>query len=174
MNIFFLDPSPKKAVEYHNDAHVLKMGIEAAQLMSTAWHVLDADEIRYIETVPYIGARHIYKKTHVNHPMAIWVRTNESNYTWAWRYGDALMKEYTLRWGGDSKIAHLTSFVIDTLSDLPPSIPEGDFTSPPLCMPDEFKLEGHVESYRNYYKQAKLQHSILDRYTKRERPSWSL
>lgn len=38
MNIFVLDTDPVKAAQAHCDAHVVKMILETAQLLSTAWH----------------------------------------------------------------------------------------------------------------------------------------
>ncbi len=32
-----------------------------------------------------------------------------------------------------------------------PQIPDIDFTTPPKAMPDEYKVDDVVESYRNYY-----------------------
>jgi hypothetical protein len=40
MNIFVLDRLPECAAQAHADTHVVKMPIETAQLLSTAWHVL--------------------------------------------------------------------------------------------------------------------------------------
>jgi len=39
VNVFFLDFDPVKAAQYHCDKHVVKMILETAQLLSTAWHV---------------------------------------------------------------------------------------------------------------------------------------
>jgi hypothetical protein len=48
-------------------------------------------------------------------------------------------------------------------------IPVGEFTELPLAMPDEFKVTDKVESYRNYYRNAK-QH--LHTWTNRGTPIW--
>ena len=40
MNIFVLDKDPKQAAQWHVDKHVVKMPLEAAQLLSTAhWYI---------------------------------------------------------------------------------------------------------------------------------------
>lgn len=44
-------------------------------------------------------------------------------------------------------------------------------TEPPKCMPEEFKVDGLVESYRNYYRLGK-KNTIQYRWTKREIPEW--
>ena len=53
-----------------------------------------------------------YRKTHVNHPISIWVRHNESHYNWTCNYGLALCAEYTRRYG---KI-HKTQYHLDVCS----------------------------------------------------------
>ncbi len=39
VNIFMLDHDPVRAAQWHADRHVVKMILETAQLLSTAWHV---------------------------------------------------------------------------------------------------------------------------------------
>jgi hypothetical protein len=41
MNVFMLDHDPLLAAKYHCDKHVVKMVVETAQMLSTAWHELD-------------------------------------------------------------------------------------------------------------------------------------
>ena len=40
MNIFYLHPDPVKAAQYHYNRHVVKMPLEAAQMLCTAHHVI--------------------------------------------------------------------------------------------------------------------------------------
>jgi hypothetical protein len=40
VNVFMLDHDPRLAARYHCDKHVVKMIVETAQLLSTAWHCL--------------------------------------------------------------------------------------------------------------------------------------
>ena len=53
VNVFFLDYDPQRAAQAHCDKHVVKMILETAQLLSTAWHELhnnlDPDEPGYIK-----------------------------------------------------------------------------------------------------------------------------
>lgn len=139
MNIFFLSTDPQECAEYHCDKHVVKMILETCQLLCTAWHILDPDHHEF---------RPPYKKTHVNHPAAIWVRSSEDNYIWLCALGKRLCEEYTHRY---EKI-HKSEKVIDLLRDNIPLFYEKKFTIPPLCMPDEYKQETVVDSYRSYYK----------------------
>lgn len=141
MNIFYLSACPVTAASYHCDKHVVKMILEYAQLLSTAHHVLDEDE----------APEGIYKKTHVNHPSAVWVRQSKANYLWTLDLLLHLLEEYQHRY----KKVHKTFRLLPKLVQHPMNIPDEDFTDPPQCMPDEYKCDDAVEAYRNYYRGAK-------------------
>lgn len=171
MNIFFLDHSPALAAQYHYDSHVVKMILETAQLLSTAWHVVCPGAIELIainsgQEVPSLGGKRIYSKTHENHPCALWVRDNQCNYQWALELGYALCDELKYRYGTD----HLSRPVLDTLREPPPDLPFAvDYTTPALAMPDEYKSDDPVDSYRLLYVHGKRH---LLSYTRREVPYW--
>jgi hypothetical protein len=167
VNIFYLDHDPVLAACMHCDAHVVKMILETAQLLSTAHHVLghvDQDwslfvkdvELPRLETFTYtIVGQRVYGPTHVNHPCAVWVRESAGNYDWLWRLGMALLDEYKARYKRD----HATRPVLWTL-ERKPSLPPGEQSEPPCAMPYECKVEvdgmwDAVASYRNYYNRAK-------------------
>lgn len=143
MNIFYLDKNPRKAAEYHCDKHVVKMILESAQLLSTAHHVLSNED--YCEG--------LYKKTHTNHPCAIWVRESKANYEWLYQLYLGLLEEYTLRYGKTHKSGSLADQLELCPDDIDCSLP---FTDPPLCMPEHVQIAGDpVGSYRLYYKTHK-------------------
>lgn len=150
MNIFYLDPDPKKAAQYHCDKHVVKMILESAQLLSTTKNIC--------------GQVGPYKTTHQNHPSAVWTRFSRENYLWLGELLKELCEEYTHRYG---KI-HKTAQYIPNLLDAPPLLTKG-FGEPPQCMPDQFKNSDTVAAYRNYYNVGK---SHLAKWSKREKPSW--
>jgi hypothetical protein len=50
-----------------------------------------------------------------------------------------------------------------------PNILDIGFTKPAMAMPDEFKTDSVIESYRNYYIGAK---SDLASWKNREKPCW--
>ena len=136
MNIFYLDRDPIKAAEMHHSKHVVKMVLEAAQLLCTAHHLAGNPS-----DVPY-------KKTHMNHPSAVWVRSSVANYMWCYEYMLALGAEYTKRYGKH----HLTiAKCREILSNVPHAIHAVDFCDPPQCMPDEYKMSDAVDGYRKYY-----------------------
>lgn len=160
MNVFYLAKNTKECATYHVDRHTTKMILETAQLLSTAHHVLDGHN----------APKGIYKKTHVNHPSAIWARKSAANYNWLYCLFTDLCEEYTHRY--DKK--HLTETKMrDTgILNLPPwgiawDVP---FTEPPQCMPDQYKVPNDsIAAYRNYYRDGKAH---LLQYTNRNKPEW--
>ena len=145
MNIFFLDEDSKLCAQAHCDKHVIKMILEYAQMMSTSHRELDPPS-ELIEPM--------YKPTHKNHPAAVWVRESDANYKWLYDLWFWLAKEY---WWRYDKIHKTWEKLYNKLSHTPLNIPSGNFTSPPLCMPEEYKintgnsLNDAIESYRKYY-----------------------
>ena len=146
MNIFYLHSDPKVAASYFYDKHKVKMILECAQMLCTAHIALGNEDVPY-------------KKSHLNHPSSVWVRTNNENYQWLYNHMLALGKEYTKRYNK----THLTiTKCKDILAVTPLSIPTGNFTEPPQCMPDEYKVEGDsVTAYWNYYEKEK--HSVRNK-----------
>jgi len=154
MNIFILDTDVKKCAEYHNDKHVVKMILESAQLLCGVHHMTESS----MDYVPY-------KLSHKNHPCSIWARENMSNYLWLCELGLELCKEYTHRYGR----RHKSQEVIEWCIENRPKIPEDDFTTPPKAMPEEYKVNDVVQSYRNYYIGEKKSFS---KWKNRDSPVW--
>jgi hypothetical protein len=151
VNIFFLDLEPKKCAEYHVDRHVVKIILEACQMMATAY--------------PKGGAP--YKHTHANHPMAIWVRSSLDNFIWTLDYCYALCSEYTYRYGK----RHKSQDVADWFADNLPNIDDAGFIDPPRCFGEikASKSDCIVKDYQDYYRVGKTH---LFKWSKREKPSW--
>ena len=160
MNIFYLDRDPVIAAQMMCDKHVVKMILESAQMLSTAHRVVDGD---------YRADRGgFYKIAHKNHPSTIWVRASSENYRWLWKHFDALLKEYTHRYGKH----HATERLRNILYMPPLNIVHGvPFNDPPQCMPEICKGEDTVLAYQNYYI---IEKSGFARWTKREIPAWFL
>jgi hypothetical protein len=135
MNIFYLSRDPHEAAKLQCDRHVVKMILETAQLLSTAHVELDGEQVAY-------------KATHKNHPSAVWARQNWQNYYWLQRHLGALGWEYFRRYGRVHKTIENHA---RALSRAPRAIPDGDFTDPPQCMPDECKRDDAVLGYQVYY-----------------------
>jgi hypothetical protein len=142
MNIFYLDSDPATCAQYHCDKHVIKMILESAQLLSTAHHELESPL-----------AKHLYKKTHANHPSALWARESAAHYEWLYQLLTQLSLEYTNRY----LKTHRTYDTLGAyLSVVPPKIQHiTSWTDPPQCMPDAYKDNDTVTAYRRYYMQDK-------------------
>lgn len=111
-----------------------------------------------------------YKKTHVNHPSAMWVRESVDNYKWLCDLGVALCEEYTFRYG---KI-HKTHAHILWLARNPLLLPTVGITKIRLAMPVEYKLANPILSYQKYYRENKLMLRGIVKYTKRSMPDFLL
>ena len=141
MNIFFLDWDVNKCAKDHCDKHVVKMILETAQLLCSVHHT----DGQVTPQVPY-------KLSHKNHPCSIWTRSSLTNYLYLCELGLALCKEYTNRYGK----RHKSQDVIEWCLINKPNIKDIGFTEPPKAMPDEYKVSDVIESYRNYYRGAKM------------------
>ena len=158
MNIFLLDWNPQKAAQYHCDKHVVKMILECAQLLYCAHWILN----------PQYVPEDAYKKTHPNHPSAIWTRESIENYEFVQELAMELCREYTFRY---EKI-HKTQKHIDWLRTPPLDIPAIKMTPFRLAMPDKYKQEDPVESYKMFYRESKMKERGIVTYKKREWPEF--
>lgn len=178
MNIFFIDLDARKAAEQLVDKHVVKMIVETAQLLSTAHRVLDGIQVQIqlekdgktrnkkVWILPDDRNHIFYKATHINHPCALWCRESVENYNWLVDHLFALSDEYTYRYGKNHKTIQRLGYEIQS----PPfNLKEWDWTNPPLAMPDEYKSDDFVESYRNYYREEKKH---LHKWKNRGVPEW--
>lgn len=144
MNIFVLDLSPKKAAQYHNDKHVVKMILESAQMLMSSYHLHPSN--------PYaVKDSNCYKLTHQNHPCTKWVNTSIENWCWLFDLVTFLNEEYKERFNHDED--HLSyrklCYMINTYDF--PAVGPGPLTPFALAMPDEYKSEDAVNSYKIYY-----------------------
>ena len=85
MNIFVSSPSPVESAKFLDNKRIVKMVLETCQLLSTA--------------VTVCGGSGPYKVTHINHPCSIWTRQSKGNYVWLVQHFEALLSEYTRRYG---------------------------------------------------------------------------
>ncbi len=175
MNIFFLSMSIKRCAQFHFDKHVIKMILEYCQLLSTAWHIIDPIK------APTLN---IYRKTHINHPCAIWCRLHLNNYLYVARLGLELCKEWRFRYN-HTKI-HACEEKLLFLYYNPPILPNflinKTLNNPkslqlplPQAMPNECKINKNtvhsaVKAYRNYYKSSYKYH--LRNWKNRNNPYW--
>jgi len=154
MNIFFLDGNPEIAARMQCDQHVIKMPIESMQMLSAAFHANNQ-----------LDNPSLYAPSYLNHPSTVWVRQSRSHYRWLYRLMVALCEEYEYRYGREHRVLR---FAPD-FKEPPRAIVETDFSVPPLCMPDEYKIGSTVIAYRLFYLYDKVRFA---RWTRRSPPDW--
>lgn len=101
----------------------------------------------------------------------MWVRMSLTNYMWLASLAWWLCKEYQYRYG-DQKIHKTEAHVIWLMNNSPKSIPFVEFTRPALAMPDQYKQEDVIESYKMFYIESKLKERNIVKYTRRECPEF--
>ena len=153
MNIFAVDSDPIIAARCLVDKHVVKMILETAQILCSAFPAGYAP----------------YRRTHYNHPCSKWVRDSARNFNWLIAHGIALNEEYVYRF--NAKKDHASHKVILWCRD---NIDKLEFSNDkssefPLAMPEDVKESNPVQSYRNYYKKYKRS---LAKWTNRNPPEW--
>jgi hypothetical protein len=156
MNIFHLDKNPRVCASYHCDKHVVKMILETAQMLSTAYQ-------------RHFGPNEkLYKPAYPKHPMTLWVGESKENFLWALDLFKHLLNQYTLRY----KKIHASDRIYNVLIslDITYFVSKG-FINPPLCMPDIYKCNDYVLSYKNYYINEKKRFA---KYTLVETPNFMM
>jgi hypothetical protein len=152
MNIFLLDRDPIKCAKYMVNSHVVKMVTEHAQMMSTVVRQSGVDCMGY-------------KTTHPKHPCTLWAGESLSNWLYLRDLTKAINNEWKYRY--DHEINHKS---YDVILALPlPDIPDIGLTDFALAMPDEYRQDDAIASYRAYYIGDK---SHLFKWKRRRKPKW--
>jgi hypothetical protein len=151
MNIFILSLSVIDCALFHCDQHVLKMILEAAELLCTACILT--------------GGRAGYKEMFTKHQCTKWVLSSLSNWRWLKSLAFALNDEAKYRF--NRSIDHASIKVINELVE--PNIEDKGLTPFAQAMPEEFKDEDPILAYRKYYAGAKFRFAT---WKKREIPEW--
>lgn len=146
MNIFAIESHSDGTIDWeksalsHDNMRVNKMIIESCQMLSTNAQIY-GEETRY-------------KKSFMNHPSTIWARESSANFRNLTFLARCLHDEFCRRY---NKVSHGSKDVIDQMYSLCHSrtfnskFPTNTETPLPLCMPDEYKSNDVVESYRNFF-----------------------
>jgi len=89
-----------------------------------------------------------YKKTHMNHPSAVWVRESQDHYLWVYNCMLSLGDIYKEKTGK----THLTITKMKEILAKPPvNLKNKGFKQPPQCMPKEFYNKDSIKAYNSYY-----------------------
>lgn len=170
MNVFLLHDKMHLNVQAHCDKHVVKMPIEAAQILCTALHLRGTP----IEELPY-------KPTHQNHPCVVAAQRDPKYFHYVFVYGLALCDEYTYRYKKPHKtkdallaIEQQAQKIFDLSDMTSEQIRWGYpayriFDGAPLCMPEHYKNNNKIWAYRQYYLNEKRH---IAKWTRRKQPYW--
>lgn len=174
MNLFYLDKDHDTNARYHVDKHVVKMILEAAEMLCMChWvekaigfvpRLLTKEEYREVieykkpykdlapedRPVPYVG-----RDQHLQHPSTVFVRSSFENYAWTYCYMTALEAERKYR-NPNGVPEHRA---VTLMRPVPlPNIPDVGFTKFALAMgamkekrPDLVDENDPIWSYRNFY-----------------------
>ena len=163
MNLFILSLIQREIAEYMMDKHVSKILLEAVQMLCSAKRILDPEDE---ETNSYL-----YKIAHKNHPVTIWVRTSLENYMWTLDLVEELHKEWRFRFKHPDTKFHKSYLVAQILRANVPSFEVEGLTPFALAMPDKYKTDDPIQSYRDYYMSEDKQR-IANWNKLRKKPSW--
>ena len=133
MNIFVVNEDPRKAAKELCDKHVVKMILESAQMLCSAFPDGDAP----------------YKQAYVNHPCTKWAKKTKQNYQWLMEHAAGLCKEYRIRYGKQHKSWEAICWCSHNYDKL--KLPDTGRTEFVQAMPDEYKNPCVTTAYQNYY-----------------------
>jgi hypothetical protein len=191
MNLFILSINPKEAAEAHGDKHVIKMILEACQMLYTAhWLTIYPELLNERSAVKIAKAHKLlpvpehmmsapkrksadesgYRPVHLHHPCTIWVRQCLGNYTWTVDLALALAEEYEYRWPG--RMHSCKAHALWLKANIPAGINPRERNGFAVAMDDEYRVNGDpLTSYINYYKGAKKDKNLTV-YTRRSLPAF--
>lgn len=187
MNIFAIYRCPVESARHLVDSHVVKMVLEAAQMLANCF----SPEQLASASCPRTQAGTVRKYAHYNHPCSKWVRASRDNMRWLCYHALALdderlerakikiQEQLQLKKNGmafNKAVAvrtvgphHCIPFIHWVILNLHLSlVSEGALTEFAQAMPDEFKCADSVQAYRNLYINGK---SHLHKWT-RNKPDW--
>jgi hypothetical protein len=179
LNLFILSECPIEAAQLQCNAHVTKMTLESAQMLSTAHRMLDGHAIKGLSKSGKRASTHyihpslddiLYKAVHFHHPCTVWTMQTSANYEWHYQHFVALAQEFTYRYGKQHR-----SYILlkDVLSSPPKNIKTGPLTKQLLAMksnPECMFPDDPVRSYRAFYQTKQDRFKMV--WTKRPIPDW--
>ena len=90
MNRFIIERNVEDIAKSLCDQHIVKMPLEEAQMLcTTLWH----------HAPEYAEEQGLYKPVHQKHPCTLWAMENRANYMYAYDLYQAMLIEYTHRYG---------------------------------------------------------------------------
>lgn len=171
MNIFVLQSEPRECAIDHCDKHVVKMHVEGVQMLVS---VLNRYDIEHQVTTK---SGTIHKGGHPHHPCTKWAGNSYDNFIWLIEYVRGLTDEHTYRYGTIPVSVRQTQEVVRYAHQVYDAMEregcaENGLTPFALAMPNEFKCDDAVQSYRNLYVYGKSDIAFWKK--NRPAPQWYL
>lgn len=161
MNIFATSPDPVASAVALCDAHVVKMPIEAAQILGTVLRLAGATDDA------------LARVTHARHPCTLWAASSREAARWLLLHGVALCDEYTHRYGREHGVTPRL-LAAAPLLDLLPDAPMPPFA---MAVPDDLLALPVHDAYRALLarKHAAWREAGKRpaRWTRRDAPGWA-
>lgn len=146
MNVFILEKNNKGEIDWKKSAKShdntrMKMILEHAQLLSTA-----LNEIAGKRVAPY-------RSFNPKHPCCLWTKQTRKNFFSLFYFTQELLNVYHQRFGNKKHKVEEVLKEIEHLTHKPffNKLQGNKLTNPALAMPDCYKSDDVVESYRNYW-----------------------
>lgn len=197
MNIFHISECPIQSAQWQHDRHVVKMILESSQMLSTACYHEPFAAVYESCTLP--NKPPLYKVNHLNHPSTQWVREHPANFVWLTIHLHSLLTEYGKRFPGRTHKCHQMFYMFAELcarlvqlpnsrewkqhrhagfmmkDEVNPQFYEYAFTNHTpfaVCMPDGYRKQVAVDSYRAYYLATKVQGNRWTQHPTLALPEW--
>ena len=144
MNIFGIEGSGKKidwikSAQSQDNYRVVKMILESCQMLCTNLNFLYGKQVSP------------YRSCHLNHPSTKWARASSANFLSLIAHTRSLIAEYKDRFG-EHKVHKCESVLWRCIELYDKDLfDKHEETELPMAMPEEFKSENIVESYRKFY-----------------------
>jgi len=188
MNLFILSKDPKEAAQLHVDKHVVKMILEACQMLYSAHYMVEYPELQEIKSAVAVSkAQKLldipksllhapaqkngsigYRPVHLHHPCTKWIAASLQNYEWAVDLAVELGNEYHYRYGKEHSCMEHALFLMEN----PPKLPELGLQPFAIAMLPQYIIsDDPLECYYHYYRTQKAEKGIIQ-YTKREIPDF--
>lgn len=167
MNIFIVSNNQTECAIALDDLRLRKMIVETAQMLSTAIRM--QPEFSYVS---YLWDHKIYKKTHENHPCAIWVRAQTANYVWALGLLNKMLEEYKHRF---NKL-HKTGTIYNSLASWVDKVGKWELEESPApkCFHPDISRDLELrEGYRRTLIIKWINDKRPPKWTNREIPEWA-
>jgi hypothetical protein len=174
MNIFIVDVCPVRSAQSLPDKHVVKMSLEACQIISiiySSWYY-NWGTIPKADGTAYSTKRGVFK----NHPATLWTAANYENLAWLIVHGKALCDEYLYRYGK----VHVCLHALNTAESLFREntglelVVYKNVTNFVRVMPDEFKNDASIDIVTAYRRYVTSKSWVAGNYLKKpeRRPMW--